>query len=82
MDRSNPEFIGRFMGITVAYPTYDSYGKRIKGDSRLFIASAYYPHEEKLYDEFNADVTSILSDRTVFKKKKTVIIGHAINAGV
>jgi hypothetical protein len=41
LDRGNPEFVGRFIGITVAYPNHDSYGKRFKGDSRLFIASAY-----------------------------------------
>ena len=76
LDKSNPEFIGRFVGITVAYPNHDSYGKRIRGDTRMCIASVYHHNEEKLYDEFNADITSLLSDRAVFKKKTTVVIGH------
>jgi hypothetical protein len=56
LDKSNPEFIGRFEGITVAYPNHDSYGKIIRGDARMCIASVYHHHEEKLYDEFNADI--------------------------
>ena len=37
------QFCGRFIGIWISYPNYDSYGKRIRGDMKLFLASAHYP---------------------------------------
>ena len=60
LDKGNPEFVGRFIGITVDYPNHDSYGKRIEGDSRLFIASAYHPHEKKLYDDLPSCQTELV----------------------
>jgi hypothetical protein len=59
--REHERYSGRFVGITVSFPNTDSYGKRIKGNLRLFIASIYHPDEAAEYGDFNDELTSLLT---------------------
>ena len=40
---------GIFVGISLYFPNFDSYGKRVKGHLNLFIASIYHPYETDKY---------------------------------
>jgi hypothetical protein len=51
--RDDPDYKGRFIGILVSFPNADCYGKRVKGENKFFIGSAYHPFEDDLYDGFN-----------------------------
>ena len=51
---------GRFIGISLHFPNFDSYGKKVKGHLNFFLASIYYPYETNKYQTFNSHLTSIM----------------------
>jgi hypothetical protein len=53
-------FVGRFIGIALSFPKIDTWGKRIKGEHKFFVASIYHPFEEELYDDFNDTLIDLL----------------------
>jgi hypothetical protein len=77
--QDNPRFKGCFIGVTLRFPNFDSYGKRIKGNSTFFLTSIYHPYEPQHYDDFNDLVATLLSQSP---PKATILIGHDINADV
>ena len=44
---------GRFLGISLHFPNFDSHGKKTKGDLKIFMASIYHPYEQEKYQTFN-----------------------------
>ena len=72
-------FSGRFVGITLKFPNTNSYGKRLKGNTKYFVASVYHPHENKIYRQFNDTLTTILSK---VPKSAHAILEQDINANI
>jgi hypothetical protein len=72
-------FSGRFIGVLLSFPNFDSYGKKIKGELKVFLASVYNPYEEDLYDDFNDADTSLCQK---IPSNAIRIFGQDINANV
>lgn len=66
----------------MTFPNFDSYGKRIKGSLRLFIASIYHPDDPSEYSRFNDELTSILSSCKGITPNTVKVCGHDINATI
>ena len=69
----DPDAVGRFIGISLSFPKIDTFGKRIKGENKFFLASIYHPYEEDKYDDFIDTLTQLL---TKAPKKATWLLGH------
>ena len=39
------KFSRRFIGITLQFPNFDSYRKKLKGDVKFFFGSIYHPYK-------------------------------------
>ena len=72
-------FSGRFIGVTLQFPNTNSYGKRLKLNSKYFIASVYHPHEIENYREFNDILTTIVSKKT---KSAHTILDQDVNPNI
>ena len=70
---------GRFIGITLQFPNFDSNGQKIRGDLKIFVASIYqyyHPYETYKYQAFNSHITAIMEKAP---KKTERILGQDIN---
>ena len=95
---SEENFYGRFIGIWLSFPNIDSYGKKIKGELKIFLASAHHPNNNDPleYEEFNDRLAELLLESEPYDenlaeillevdspyKKSCRLIGHTINANV
>ena len=70
---------GRFLGVTLQFPNFNSFNKKIKGDLKVTLASVYNPHVEKQYQGFNNYLTSLV---TQIPSNAEIIFGQDINANV
>jgi len=78
------QFCGRFIGIWISYPNYDSYGKRIRGDMKLFLASAHYPKSNTSvsymasdtlkYEQFTHELSELLLESEPYDKNFAEIL--------
>ena len=89
-------FYGRFIGIWLSFPNINPYGKKIKGELKIFLASAHHPNDPLEYEEFNDKLAELLLeaepyDRNLAEimlevdspyKSSCRLIGHNINANV
>jgi hypothetical protein len=42
----DPDYKGRFVGVSVSFPNIDSFGNRAKGETKFLIGSAYHPYSK------------------------------------
>jgi hypothetical protein len=75
----NSIFAGRYLGISLNFPTISNYGKAIKRTTKVYIASIYHPWEEETYDAFNDYAIELLAE---CPDNSIKIIGHDLNASV
>jgi len=78
------QFCGRFIGIWISHPNYDSYGKRIRGDMKLFLASAHYPKSNTSvsymasdtlkYEQFTHELSELLLESEPYDKNFAEIL--------
>jgi hypothetical protein len=73
------EYSGRFIGISLHFPNIDSFGKKIAGNLKLFVASVYHPWEKDNYLPFLEELQGILAKAPA---KEQRILGQDINANV
>ena len=73
--------VGRFIGVSLTFQNYNSRGRRVKGELKVFLASAYFPSSDDLeeYEDFLM-VTQSLIDKAPSNAIK--IIGADVNANV
>ena len=72
-------FVGRFIGVKLRLPRINQYEKKVRGNTKLFIASVYQPVEEFEQTDFIDILSSII--RSVPKTAK-FIGGHDVNANL
>jgi hypothetical protein len=75
----NSIFAGRYLGISLNFPTISNYGKAVKRTTKVYIASIYHPWEEETYDAFNDYAIELLAE---CPDNSIKIIGHDLNASV
>ena len=84
--------------VQLSFPNIDSYGKKIKGELKFFLASAHHPNNNDPleYEEFNVKLAELLLESEPYDenlaeillevdspyKKSCRLIGHTINANV
>jgi len=68
------QFEGRFIGISIKFPEFDTKGRRIKDKwQRLFIASVYHPYDDS-HSAFNTELDDVLS--RIPNKRDIIMGGH------
>ena len=54
------EFSGRFIGVPLLFNNYDDYGKKLKGNLKIFLTSIYHPVLFKEQKDFNKILCPLL----------------------
>ena len=72
-------FVGRFIRMKLRSPQINQYDKKVRGNTKLFLASVYHPVDEFEHIEFINILSSIVNS---VPKTAEFIGGHDVNANV
>ena len=72
-------FVGRFIGVKLRFPRIDPYKKKVRGNTKLFVASIYHPVDELEHTEFIDIMSNIMCS---VPKNADFIGGHDVNANL
>ena len=69
--------VGIFVGVKLSFPLINQYENKVRGNTKIFVASVYHPVDEVEHTDFINILSSITS--SVLKVAK-LIGGHDVNA--